>query len=104
MGQHLAPHHLCQATTHLLAHHTTQPSLQLKMQAAPQTTAARLGWYVMSALALLFWLSNIMSQYVENRNKQAEFETLTAVTVKNCSFWDVMLCSPVEIYQRFRGR
>jgi hypothetical protein len=30
-------------------------------------------------------------------------EVLTAVTVKNIVFWDIMLCTLVEVYRRFRG-
>jgi hypothetical protein len=31
------------------------------------------------------------------------FEVLSAVTMKRTIFWDVTLCSPVDVHQRFGG-
>jgi hypothetical protein len=38
----------------------------------------------------------------QNVNYDVGFEVLTAVSMKMAVFWVVMLCSLVEVYQRFR--
>jgi hypothetical protein len=38
-----------------------------------------------------------------HQKKNAGFEVLTAVVMKNFAFWDITTCSPLNINQRFVG-
>jgi hypothetical protein len=53
----------------------------------------RPGCNLVTTLTELYWLFPV-----------AEFEVLTAVTVKNAIFWDVTLCIPGDVHRQFEER